>query len=93
MVSLNRERTQKIDVKGWSNLVVMQWAADGKGFYGSSRTPRGSTLLYVDLQGNARALWEQRGSDLTEGIPSPDGRHLAMLGMSQNHNMSMIENF
>jgi Tol biopolymer transport system component len=93
VIPLNREKVQEIDVRIYSNFHGVQWAADGKGFYGSSRTSRGSVLLYVDLQGNARPLWEQLGSEYTLALPSPNGQHLAMIGMSQNQNMSMIENF
>ena len=93
VIPLNREETQEIDVRVYSNFNGVRWAADGKGFYGSSRTSRGSVLLYVDLQGNARPLWEQLGSEYALAIPSPNGQHLAMLGMSQNQNISMIDNF
>src|SRR5215831_5680376 len=54
----------------------------GQGFYVSSSSPRGATLLYIDLKGKVSALWEQKGSWQTWGIPSPDGRHLAILGFT-----------
>ncbi len=43
-------------------------------------------------------MWEQKGtmgneSAGTSGIPSPDGRHLAMMGYTYNANMWMLENF
>jgi len=47
----------------------------------------------VDLQGNARVLWQQRGLLETYGVPSPDGRHLTMLGHTLNGNVWLIENF
>jgi len=51
-----------------------------------------------DLRGNARIVWEQQGtlgneSAGTSGIPSPDGRHLAMMGFTQSANMWVIEGF
>jgi hypothetical protein len=49
--------------------------------------------LSVDLQGNARVLWDQAGGVGTYGLPSPDGHHLAMLGWTVNSNMWMLENF
>jgi Tol biopolymer transport system component len=69
------------------------WAPDGKGFYVASSTPRGSTLLYIDVEGHANAVWEQKGSFATWGVPSPDGRRLAMLGSTVDSNVWMIENF
>ena len=69
------------------------WTTDGKGLLVSSPRPGGIGLLRVDLLGNAHLLWEQKGGVVTWGIPSPDGRHLAMPGNTQNSNMWMIENF
>jgi hypothetical protein len=38
-----------------------------------------ATLLYVDLKGNGRALYTYRGFGTgLDGIPSPDGRYLAI---------------
>jgi hypothetical protein len=83
----------KVKVKDWPRVDNVNWAADGKGFYVFSPTPRGSVLLYVDLQGNARVLWEQPGGLQTVGMPSLDGRHLAILGWTVNSNVWLIENF
>ncbi len=69
------------------------WSPDGKGFYVSSVSPRGATLLYIDLKGHASPMWEQKGSFTTWGVPSPDGRHLAILGFTVDSNVWMIENF
>ena len=69
------------------------WSPDGKGFYVSSSSPRGTTLLYVDLEGHATALWEQKGSFRTWAVPSPDRRHLAILGSTVDSNVWMIKNF
>jgi hypothetical protein len=52
--------------------------------------PQGSTLLYLELRGNARLLWQPRG---LEGVPSPDGRHLAMAGLADDRNVWMMEKF
>jgi len=53
----------------------------------------GSTLLHVDLQGRAQVLWHQDYYPQTWGAPSPDGRHLAILGGTQDRNVWMLENF
>jgi hypothetical protein len=47
----------------------------------------------LDLQGNTHVVWEASGNANTWGAPSPDGRHLAFLGWSNNRNMWMMENF
>jgi hypothetical protein len=52
-------------------------------------------LLHVDPEGHAEVLWQQRipGHWGTVGVPSPDGRHLALLGYTIDGNVWMLENF
>jgi Tol biopolymer transport system component len=81
-------------VNGWSGFFNgPDWSPDGKGFYVQNLSPRSATLLYVDLNGHASAVWEQKGSVATWGIASPDGRHLAILNNTVDSNVWMIENF
>jgi len=93
MLSLTGKEPRELIVKGWGTLINLDWAADGKGLFTSGLVQRGSVLLYVDLQGNAHPLWEQRGSLVTWAIASPDGRHLALSGWTTNTNFWMLENF
>jgi eukaryotic-like serine/threonine-protein kinase len=93
ILSLNGRAPQEITVKGWNSLTRADWAADGKGLFVSSRNERDPVLLSVDLQGNTRLLWEHAGSFTTYGVPSPDGRHLAMQRWIVDGNMWMMENF
>jgi hypothetical protein len=81
-------------VKGWSGFFNgPDWSPDGRGFYIQSASPRGPTLLYIDVKGHATAVWEQKGGSGTWADPSPDGRHLAILGSMVDGNVWMIENF
>jgi hypothetical protein len=41
----------------------------------------------------AQPIWQQPEPTKTWGIPSPDGRHLAMFGASVDSNVWMIDNF
>jgi hypothetical protein len=51
-------------------------------------SPQGNTLLYVDLKGNARVLWQQQGGwGRIWGAPSPDGRYLAIGAEVNNSNV------
>ncbi len=94
LVPLRGGNPRELIVKKWSGLDDgPDWAPDGKGFYVSSPRPSGATLLYIDLDGHATPLWEQKGSFGTWGVPSPDGRHLAILGDTVDSNVWMIENF
>ena len=77
----------------WPTWNGPDWSPDGKGFYVSSLSPRGTTLLYIDLKGHASAVWEQKGNYATWGVPSPDGRHLAILGYTVDSNVWMLGNF
>jgi len=93
ILSLNGRAPQEITVKGWNILRDAVWTADGKGLFVSSLKEGGSVLLGVDLQGNARILWEQASGLSTYGVPSRAGRHLAMQGWTGDSNMWMMENF
>jgi len=100
MRSITGQIETRIEVKGWSNLLTMDWAADGKavfvshpGLMESPSGPIGTTLLRVDLLGQAQTIWETRGARYTWGISSPDGKYLAIRGATTGRNAWMIENF
>lgn len=94
LLSLFGGADREITVKGWPSLTGLNWSPDGKALYCGSASPQGRTLLYVDLKGNARVLWQYRGAgDQIWGIPSPDGRYLAILGEVTNSNVWMVEGF
>ena len=93
LLSLTGRAPQDITVKGWETLTTVTWAADGKSLFVSSFKERGPVILSVDLQGNARFLWEHLGGIDTYAVPSPDGRHLAMRAWNVEGNLWMMENF
>jgi Tol biopolymer transport system component len=92
LLSFENGKTWDLKIEGWNALNSLDWAIDGKGLFVSSEMPTGSTLLHVDLQGRAQALWHQDYPQ-SWGVPSPDGQHLAMLGGTQDRNVWMLENF
>ena len=94
LLSLSNGSDREITVKGWPNLNGRSWARNGKGLYCGSYSAQSRTLLYVDLNGNARVLWRLKGFGGILGIPSPDGRYLAILGGDViNTNVWMVEGF
>ena len=94
ILSLRGGPTREIRVKGWNNLLSVNWTADGKGLFVSSGIRGARVLLHVDLLGNAHVLWKNVGATgETLAYPSPDGRHLTMQGWTSNTNMWMLENF
>jgi Tol biopolymer transport system component len=79
------------------------WSADGRGFYATTvdtnlvpwAVAGGSLqkLLYIDLDGHTQTLWRSGNFAGVYGLPSPDGRYLA-LGMGRMlGNAWMVENF
>ena len=94
LLSLSGGSDREITVKGWPNIATegLYWSPDGRGLYCSSQPPLGGTILYVHLRGNCRALWQYKTGNVW-GIPSPDGRYLAMLGQPVNSNVWMLEGF
>ncbi len=105
VLPLDGQPIQTILVKGWSSLLSLNWASDGQGIFASSQVQKGSVLLRLSLKGEAHVLWQQSGSiapwnrpfgdpgAAPFGLPSPDGRYLAIYGWSLSGNMWMIENF
>jgi serine/threonine protein kinase/Tol biopolymer transport system component len=83
-------------VNGWYGFTPgldPEWRPDGNGFYVGGSSPKGATLLNVDLEGHARPVWEVKGNNATWGVPSPDGRRLAILGSTVDSNVWMLEDF
>jgi eukaryotic-like serine/threonine-protein kinase len=93
LLSLQGKPKRDIVVKGWAGFNAVDWAADSKSFFVSSQAPTSATLLRVDLEGNATPLWQQQGAWKTWAIASPNGRYLAILGMTSSSNVWMIDNY
>jgi hypothetical protein len=93
MVSINGVPERKITVKSMNNIVALDWAADGKGFYVGNFLPggEGSELSYVDFDGASTELWRQTWGRGIWGVPSPDGKYLAILGSTMDSNVWLLE--
>lgn len=71
LLALEGGASRDLVVNGWYGFNSgPDWSPGGKGFYVSSLSPRGATLLYIDLNGHANALWEQKGG-LRHGASLP----------------------
>jgi DNA-binding winged helix-turn-helix (wHTH) protein/Tol biopolymer transport system component len=85
-----------ITIKSWPGFITTAWAPDGRGIYCGTITQQGAALLRVNLDGTAEVLWQQKGtpfSNGTWGIPSPDGRYLAIMSEVTDSNLWMVEGF
>jgi hypothetical protein len=93
VISLNGRATESVNVKPDARLVYINWAPDGKGWFTATKERSGMVLLFVDFHGDAHPLWELKGGMLVSGLPSLDGRHLAIVATARNNNVWMMENF
>jgi Tol biopolymer transport system component len=96
LLSLTTGSEREIDVKGWPSIASMDWSADGKGLYCGSVTSQSGTLLYVDLKGTAQVVatsGDVGGGAFIGGVPSPDGRYLALTGAIHYSNAWLVEGF
>ena len=84
----------EVRVENETHLKELFWDFDEKGLFASAPSEHGAQLVYVDLKGKVRQLWELRGSNVfLSARPSPDGRHIAIQGSAGSSNMWMLENF
>ena len=90
---LNGAPDRKILVKGWAGVNSLDWSQDGTYFFVSSQSPTSTTLLRVDMDGNATPLWDEPGAWQTYAIASPNGRELAIAGMTSDSNAWMLESY
>lgn len=93
ILSLDGQPTQEIRPKGLRQVLSVSWTADGKGLFVFNGQSGKSELFHVDLQGNAQALWKSNGDSGGSGpLPSPDGRHIALLDSATESNAWLMEN-
>jgi eukaryotic-like serine/threonine-protein kinase len=83
--------SKDVIVKGRNGFHSMDWAADGSGWYISTRSAKSEDLLYVDLHGNYRVIRESTDGFETWGVPSPDGKHLAVLEWTVSGNIFILD--
>ena len=93
IASLDGKPDEDIVLKEWTSLAEVAWAPHGSGFFVSSLVRDGAVLLHVDMHGKSQVVWKQQGAIGAWGLPSPDGRHLAIDTWTLNSNIWMMENF
>lgn len=82
---------REIQVSGARMLATLYYAPDGKGFYAGEYLPTEARQLYVDLSGKATVLWRQPGRAINWGVPSPDGKMLALMMLTTDANVYMVD--
>ncbi|HKD04408.1 MAG TPA: hypothetical protein VKB79_00785 [Bryobacteraceae bacterium] len=87
ILHLDGSRPTEITVRGWTRHQGLDWSADGNGFYLGTEMAGGAALLFSDLKGRTNLLWQQPNAAHASGIPSADGRHLALVGWKEQRNV------
>ena len=77
---------------GVQKIWNISWAADSKGLFVGQHVQDGTELLHIDLRGKIARLWKSLGPRCF-GVPSPNGKHLAIYDWQRSANMWMMENF
>jgi eukaryotic-like serine/threonine-protein kinase len=94
LLSILGQPTREIVLKNWSAFSSVDWAADSKGlFVTSNPTGLRSSLLYIDPAGDAHELWQVKSTAPSWGIPSRDGKYLAIPAPTTSSNVWMVEGF
>lgn len=79
-----------VHVQGWTHLLSVAWAADGKALFITAFASEGAPLLRVRLDGTTQMLY--RGLKYVENaVTSPDGRYLAFGEMTQDGNAWVLD--
>ena len=93
LVPLAGSQSRAITTKGYADLVDLYWAPDARSLFVSAVDSAGASLLNLPLNGTVQPLWHQAQPIPIWGFPSPDGRHLAILGGGKESNAWIINNF
>lgn len=80
-------REREVAVRGFGMLSGISWSADGKGWYVAADAGTGTSILYVDQQGESHVL--RASPSGTWGVPSPDGQKLAFVDQAVDSNVWM----
>jgi len=94
VLSLAEGGKRDIAVPGWAEFYGLDWAADSKSLWAAANNRRGArALLNVGFDGKVRTMMSNQNAFLEWAIPSPDGRHLAIVQESNPSNVWLLEDF
>jgi Tol biopolymer transport system component len=90
LVSLAGDSPRNVEAGGWTHLLSVAWASNGKALFVTAFASKGAPLLRVALDGNTRMLY--RGLKYVEHpVASPDGRYLAFGEMTEDGNAWLLD--
>ena len=82
MLPLDGSPMRDLTVAGWNSLDTFDWSVDSRGFFRQHDRIRINSVVRGS-EWQSTPLWQHESSYLTWGVPSPDGRYLAILGAVQ----------
>jgi serine/threonine protein kinase len=82
-----------IIVRKASSLQSLDWLATGLGVFSVAATSSNNEVLFITPDGSSRVVWSPAGLTPVWAIPSPNGKHLAILVAAQQQNAWMLTNF
>lgn len=78
IVMIGGSAAESITVSGHHGFANISFTHDGRGVMVPSTNVAGASLLSIALDGEARLLWQEPGAIDISGMPSTDGRHVAV---------------
>ena len=94
LISLIGQPSRTITLKDWNNLLSLDWAADGKGFFISTNPTGHLFRAAICRLGRQHAFTlAAKNFQASWGIPSHDGKYVAIAEPTAECNAWMVENF
>ena len=94
ILSLKGELLREVKIPIWDHDTgPITWATDSRSLYVPAAATAGASLFHISLTGAVHVLRKNEGGPYTSGIPSPDGRHIAIGTSVKTQNVWMMENF
>jgi serine/threonine protein kinase/Tol biopolymer transport system component len=93
LISTKTGRRSSLEVHAGSMLGSISWSPRGDSLYVSALSNGEALIVCIGLNGNTRVIWREPGDFGLFGVPSPDGRLLAVTRWRNSSNVWMIDNF
>jgi WD40-like Beta Propeller Repeat len=89
--SLIGQPSREITLNGSGGLGYVSWMPDGQRVVVGEQENCCASLLSVGMAGDVHVLWKQEGAVAISGIPSPDGRRIAIWLWTMNNNFWILD--
>jgi Tol biopolymer transport system component len=86
-------QSHQLTAKGLGGFYSLDFSADGRGIFTTSQADGKWALFYVNLTGQSHPVISMDSKAVFWGIPSRDGKHLALFVQSFDANMWALQDF